>query len=120
LAPAEQGAALRERFGALAATQAVTMTAPQLVRAGGERLTRRSTRAAFGITALIAVATAFTVLTSQGPAPSRPKQVQPAASVPATSKPSPSRAKAEKAATRQTTPDQPGLPPTGRLAPDSH
>ncbi len=93
------------------------MTAARLVRADGERLTRRTTRAAFGITALIAAATAFTLLTSEGPVPPRPKQVQPAASAPATQKPSPG--KAQKAAERQTDAEERGLPPTGRLAPDS-
>ncbi|MFE7122215.1 helix-turn-helix domain-containing protein, partial [Streptomyces sp. NPDC057654] len=73
LSPAARGAALRERFGALAAALPVTMTAARLVRADGERLTRRTTRAALGLTAVIAVATAFTVLTAEGPAQHRPR-----------------------------------------------
>ncbi|MEV0278172.1 helix-turn-helix domain-containing protein [Streptomyces sp. NPDC050610] len=117
LAPADQGTALGERFSALAATLPGTVTAARLVRADGERLTRRSTRAAFGITAVIAVATAFTLLTSEGPVPPRPRQVQPAATAPATQQPA--TGKARKAAERQADAELRGLPRSGRLVPDS-
>ncbi|MFF5716910.1 hypothetical protein [Streptomyces buecherae] len=58
------GAALHQRMGALAVAHPVRVRAAEAVRNGSERTTTRMVRASVGLTALIAVATALTLVTS--------------------------------------------------------
>ncbi len=58
------GAALHQRLGALAVAQPVRVRAAEAVRSGSERTTSLMVRASVGLTALIAAATALTLVTS--------------------------------------------------------
>lgn len=64
VAPEEQSALLRERFTALDPAVRLDPPPAAVVRNSGERRTRLWTRAAVGLTAVIAVATAFTAATA--------------------------------------------------------
>lgn len=78
--PARQGEILHHRLTELAAAHPVIETPARTVRTGSERWTRRMTRGAFGLTALIAAATAFTLAT--GPDRYIPPPYGPAAGAP--------------------------------------
>ncbi|GAA4665971.1 hypothetical protein GCM10023324_16230 [Streptomyces youssoufiensis] len=58
------GAALHQRLGALAVAQPVRVRAAEAVRSGSEHTTTLMVRASVGLTALIAAATALTLVTS--------------------------------------------------------
>ncbi|MEU2792799.1 hypothetical protein [Streptomyces sp. NPDC007100] len=76
--PVRQGEILRERLAGLAATQPVAPPAAGVVRSGGERTVSRMTQGAFGLTALIAVATTFTLVQEAGTLPGPPAAGPPA------------------------------------------
>ncbi|WP_254392551.1 hypothetical protein [Streptomyces buecherae] len=91
------GAALHQRLGALAVAQPVRVRAAQAVRSGSEGTTTLMVRASVGLTALIAAATALTLVTSaesDAPAtgPTRPAATSPgpASSAPPSPSTSPS------------------------------
>ncbi|MFE9336059.1 sigma factor-like helix-turn-helix DNA-binding protein [Streptomyces sp. NPDC007063] len=71
----QRGAVLARSLRELAAAQPVRPVPAQLVRGGSSRTTRLWTRASVGLTASVAAATAFTLLTTQSgdnaPAPER-------------------------------------------------
>ncbi|KWT57536.1 hypothetical protein ADL21_34065 [Streptomyces albus subsp. albus] len=83
--PARQREILRERLAGLARALPVAPPAASAVRSGSERTVSRMTQGAFGLTALIAVATAFTLVQEAGTLPARPEAGPPAASSSATS-----------------------------------
>ncbi|WP_405489715.1 helix-turn-helix domain-containing protein [Streptomyces sp. NBC_00096] len=62
--PGKQSALLRERLGSLTPAVRLEPRAAAVVRVAGEHRTRRWTRAVVGVTALIAAATAYTVVTA--------------------------------------------------------
>ncbi|MBB5934761.1 hypothetical protein [Streptomyces zagrosensis] len=62
--PEQLGAVLHQRLGVLAVAQPVRIRAAELVRSGSERTTTLLVRAAVGLTALIAAATALTLATT--------------------------------------------------------
>ncbi|MFG2880404.1 helix-turn-helix domain-containing protein [Streptomyces sp. NPDC048337] len=62
--PEKQSALLRERIAALRPAVRLEPRPAALVRTSGERRTRRWTRAAVGLTAVIAAATAYTAVTA--------------------------------------------------------
>ncbi|WP_329380432.1 helix-turn-helix domain-containing protein [Streptomyces sp. NBC_01351] len=64
VAPEKQSALLRDRFTALRPAVALDPRPAAVVRDSGERRTRLWTRVAVGVTAVIAVATAFTAATA--------------------------------------------------------
>ncbi|MFH9421207.1 hypothetical protein [Streptomyces sp. NPDC017529] len=76
--PVRQGEILRERLAELAATQPVAPPDAGVVRNGGERTVSRMTQGAFGLTALIAVATTFTLVQEAGTLPGPPAAGPPA------------------------------------------
>ncbi|MFG3252280.1 sigma factor-like helix-turn-helix DNA-binding protein [Streptomyces sp. NPDC048172] len=87
----QRGPLLTRRLRELAAAQPVRTTPPPLVRRGSEHTTRRWTRAAVGLTAVVTAATAFSLVTAD--APDRPpgKWTEPKITVsPSGSVPSPS------------------------------
>ncbi|MFK8848637.1 sigma factor-like helix-turn-helix DNA-binding protein [Streptomyces sp. Ac-502] len=72
--PVRQREILRERLAGLAALYPVAPPAAAAVRTGGERTAGRMTQGAFGLTAVIAAATAFTLVNATtGPLPGRPE-----------------------------------------------
>ncbi|MFI2032562.1 hypothetical protein [Streptomyces buecherae] len=90
------GAALHQRLGALAVAQPVRVRAAEAVRSGSEHTTTLMVRASVGLTALIAAATALTLVTSaesDAPTtgPTRPAATSPgpASSAPPSSSTSP-------------------------------
>ncbi|MEU7223232.1 sigma factor-like helix-turn-helix DNA-binding protein [Streptomyces chrestomyceticus] len=79
--PVRQREILRERLAGLAALYPVAPPAAGAVRTGGERTVSRMTQGAFGLTAVIAAATAFTLVNeAAGPLPGRPEAGPPAVS----------------------------------------
>ncbi|MFD7664919.1 hypothetical protein [Streptomyces sp. NPDC059788] len=103
--PARQREILHERLTGLAVAQPVAPPAAGTVRSGSERTVSRMTRGAFGLTAVIAAATAFTLVQEAGTLPGRPEAGHPAL----TSSPTPGAAakaprteKGKPARTRQT------------------
>lgn len=79
--PVRQREILRERLAGLAALYPVAPPAAAAVRTGGERTVSRMTQGAFGLTAVIAAATAFTLVNeATGPLPGRPEAGPPALS----------------------------------------
>ncbi|KAA6214453.1 hypothetical protein CP973_35760 [Streptomyces albofaciens JCM 4342] len=78
--PARQREILRERLAGLARALPVAPPAAEAVRSGSERTVSRMTQGAFGLTALIAVATTFTLAQEAGTLPTRPEAGPPAAS----------------------------------------
>ncbi|MFD3543853.1 helix-turn-helix domain-containing protein [Streptomyces sp. NPDC058662] len=62
--PEKQSAVLHARFAALRPAVRLEPRAPAAIRTGAERRTRRWTRATVGLTAVIAVATAYTAATA--------------------------------------------------------
>ncbi|MGW6710419.1 helix-turn-helix domain-containing protein [Streptomyces sp. NPDC054956] len=64
VAPEKQSALLRERLGSLRPAVRLEPRAAAVVRAAGEHRTRLWTRAALGLTAVIAAATAYTAVTA--------------------------------------------------------
>ncbi|MFF3275717.1 sigma factor-like helix-turn-helix DNA-binding protein [Streptomyces chrestomyceticus] len=79
--PVRQREILRERLAGLAALYPVAPPAAATVRTGGERTVSRMTQGAFGLTAVIAAATAFTLVNeAAGPLPGRPEAGPPAVS----------------------------------------
>ncbi|WP_050515256.1 sigma factor-like helix-turn-helix DNA-binding protein [Streptomyces rimosus] len=83
--PVRQREILRERLAGLARALPVAPPAARVVRSGSERTVSRMTQGAFGLTALIAVATTFTLVQEAGTLPTRPEAGPPAASSSATS-----------------------------------
>ncbi|AXK32935.1 hypothetical protein DVA86_10020 [Streptomyces armeniacus] len=69
---------IRERLRLLAAAQPVRTPPPRLVRSCSEQTTRRRTRAAVGLTALVAAATAVSWVTCEGRGGAPPEQHAPA------------------------------------------
>ncbi|MFH8593969.1 RNA polymerase sigma factor [Streptomyces rimosus] len=78
--PVRQREILRERLAGLARALPVAPPAARAVRSGSERTVSRMTQGAFGLTALIAVATAFTLVQEAGTLPTHPEAGPPAAS----------------------------------------
>ncbi|MFH8347895.1 sigma factor-like helix-turn-helix DNA-binding protein [Streptomyces sp. NPDC018045] len=78
--PVRQREILRERLAGLVAAQPVAPPTARAVRGGSERLAGRMTQGAFGLTAVIAAATAFTLVNDPGTLPGRPEAGRPAVS----------------------------------------
>ncbi|UQA93512.1 sigma factor-like helix-turn-helix DNA-binding protein [Streptomyces halobius] len=79
--PARKGEILHARISALAAAHPVAPPPPRTVRTDSERSTRWTTRAAFGLTGLVAATTALSLLTaprSHTPPPERRAATAPA------------------------------------------
>ncbi|MFH8406706.1 sigma factor-like helix-turn-helix DNA-binding protein [Streptomyces sp. NPDC018019] len=93
--PVRQREILRERLAGLARTQPVAPPTARAVRSGSERTVSRMTQGAFGLTALIAVATTFTLVQQAGTLPGRPEAGHPAAASSVT--PGPDRTEKDKA-----------------------
>ncbi|OKI09935.1 hypothetical protein A6A06_04740 [Streptomyces sp. CB02923] len=78
--PVRQREILRERLAGLAVAHPVAPSAARTVRSGSERTVSRMTQGAFGLTAVIAAATAFTLVNESGTLPTRPEAGPPALS----------------------------------------
>jgi DNA-directed RNA polymerase specialized sigma24 family protein len=92
LPPVRQGEILHARLTELAAAQPVAPPEAPVVRGGSEQLTRRTTRAALGLTALIALATVIVLFTTPNGYTPQPKE--PAGTAPASPAAAPSGAAA--------------------------
>lgn len=116
-----QGAVLRPRLADLATSQPVAPPGAAAVRGGADRRIRWVTRGAFGLTALVAAATAFTLVTNPyplGPPGGRPAAQPSAAPVVAVSPAAAPREVPDAAPPPADDPALSGLPPAARLVPE--
>ncbi|MFH8568874.1 hypothetical protein [Streptomyces sp. NPDC017993] len=123
--PVRQGEILHARLAELAAAQPVAPPAPRTVRIRGERRARLTTRAALGLTGLVAVASVFAAVTAPD-GYRKPKESAATASATATAGAgAPERS--DHSGPRRTKPDGTdgkgkaavrGLPPDARLIPE--
>ena len=107
----QRGALLTRRLRELTAAQPVRTTPPPLVRRGSEHTTRRWTRAAVGLTALVTAATAFSLVTAEPPHRVPKKWTEPKITVPSSAPAAPTAPHASSPATPSSAPSgTPGEP----------